>query len=159
MRYFFIFITLVFCLSGFSVELPSYLGEVKGLVLTTLTGREGFEFQPGQVGDCTKTQVTGLDTYRCEIKNAAARVTPSTGEALFVLLTELRVMYVTLKNGQIRQRYLFGGTWISMSSQAPLSTKVHLELWNYKSTPHDVKGVMTLSDYGMGAAIQGTQQR
>ena len=156
MKSIFVLALLVAGVKAEAVELPIYLGHVKGAVLTGLVGREGFEFFPGEVGQCTRREAMDILFYTCELKNAKTVVTAAGGAPLTVTYDALHVEYHSLKNGDIRRDYHFRGNWEQKTTLANLSSKVRLVLWHLKSAPHDLRGHLKLEDYSTFGAIQAT---
>jgi len=142
----------------FANDFPTYLGPVKGTLLTGLTQREAFEFSPGELVRCERKEAMDFVVYHCDIKNTSAVAVNEKGLAVGVRFGKMHAFFrPDKKTGDFVREYIFEGDWQEKSGPVDLQSKVRLELWHYRSSPSVLKGNFQLVDYGLSASLQATQ--
>lgn len=151
-----VFGALILCLSGVADVLPTYIGDVHGLIMTALTTREAFDFHSGKVGNCVRKEAGKIVSYNCEINDASSQVVGAS--TISVVYKKLVVFYETINSGDVRQRFSLTGTWSEKTPKVVLQSAVRLELWNLKSKPQNIRGSFVLFDYALTGSIQASQE-
>ena len=142
---------------GFGDSLPKYLNTVRGTLISTITQRDVFEFNPGEIVSCTKKSVVEWLTFECSIKGTSAAVTTEKGSTL-VEFSKLFVFFKPdSKTGEVLREYDFHGTWRERGAHVELNSKTLLRLWYYDNNPSSVKGDLELVDYNKFSAIEAVQ--
>lgn len=143
-------------MSAGAAEVPVYYGDLKGTVLTGLVDRASFEFTPGSISNCTKNDVGSLIAYNCQVQGTSAKVTGN-GKTISVAFDKVWVAYKRQGDGRWVREYRFR-TVYEEKGPVTLSSEANLTLWNYDVAPLDIKGSLSLVDYGVFGGIQATQR-
>ncbi len=145
-------------LSASAASLPVYLGEVKGVALSSLTTGDDFEFHPGTIGACTLNDAGTIQSYTCDVTGAQA-VVRGNGKTISVSFTQVIAQYVTPNLSPQYRRFIYNGEWTERTEKATFNSKVRVELWHYNTSPQDIRGSFALSNYGVAESIQASQPR
>ena len=141
-----IFTTIyLFTAGAFAADLPIYFtGKVTGELVASVLTREKFEFEPGTITYCKRTDVPPyLTSFVCDIKDVSASI--KAGEKnLAVTLNSLVAFYKTHTSGTYRE-YNYKGT----SADGPIV----LVLWHYVKSPELIKGFIRFEGLGLSMPI------
>lgn len=128
-----------------AADIPLYFsGKVTGELVASVLTREKFEFEPGTITACTRTDVPPyLTSFRCDIKDVSASI--KAGEKnLAVTLNSLVAFYKSHKGGNYRE-YNYKGT----SADGPVA----LVLWHYVKSPEAIRGFIRFESLGLSMPI------
>lgn len=104
---------MVILVSGFSyasdVPEPTYLPPLKGVLLKNIVDRSDFEFIPGNLKKCERTELANEVSYYCSLMDCSVKVTD--GEKTYDFSFErVHIIFSALKPG-LQANYLFRGNW------------------------------------------------
>lgn len=155
---------VIFVLSVFSINmaladvpLPTYLPELRGLVVDSLTERSTFALNPGKLNKCERKVVVDWVMYSCSVDGASATSTDSQGKVQNFAFNEVHVTFRYSKEYGQFSEYIFNGDWYEKADPVALSSKVMLILWHPRSQPGLIRGSITLKDYSLTRAVHATR--
>lgn len=157
MRAFWSLTLIALCAPVWGSDYPTYLSQVKGVVLESLLDRQTFELNPGQLKRCDRKVVVDWVIYDCSASGVSASVKSGDRVQTFDF-EKVKVWFKYTKENDIGfyTEYHFDGYWRQSIDSVPLSSPVKIVLWHPRKAPDLIRGSISLEEYGLSRAVQAT---
>jgi len=135
-----------------AVTPPYLLGDLKGVVLTSLTDRESFELLPGETKDCTKKIVVDQIWYYCGLQGTSVKISSHAGTPMDLKLDMLLIRNFT-RDGKLYRYFKYSGSWKGTQIGQTIGSDAELELWAPFEDMATLTGRVSLTEFGTAAAV------
>ena len=138
-----------------AADQPPPLGEVKGVLVETISIMQAFTFSAPAVATCETREIGTIIRQICKL-SSPHQLALANGALLTVDSLDYWYKSVSLERGGAYVEYHYHGAWQKTVDGNLISSPAELLLWHTALNPLDIKGSLSLQALGVSASVVGS---